>query len=130
MQLLKLKGETQTNWEKLLTELVGISYAGDIRMMLGVEQKDKINGIVTGQYDRLKDIYAPIADKYGITKCASSFKLPDEDIKSIVESRCGLTVPINSYTDLANHISKTNRKTSIKMAVSQFIAGHPIKNVN
>lgn len=129
IELCRLEGRWKVDWQELLTQLVGISYLGDVRMTLGVEPKDKLTAIAVGQFNELKGIYGPIAHRHGIDAASNTVDLSSTDFQNTVTQRLGLQSPVYSHDTLRSRIAQTNRRTSTRMAMSQLVAGHPVKNV-
>lgn len=129
MELLRLEGKHEVSVDELLAQIVELSYMGDIRMALGIEPKDKIAAIVKGQHEGLRAIYDPLIQRYNTERNSDFIRTDIPEFRASLSQRVELDTPVYSHTTLVGHIAAINRKTSTRMAVSQLIAGHPLKNV-
>lgn len=54
---------TEFTTHDLLTHIVGLSYSGDFRTMIGAENPNKVSNIATAQAELLWEIYGPLVDQ-------------------------------------------------------------------
>lgn len=87
----------------ILKEIVGLSYAGDIRMNVKAESGDKIDKILDGNFNEINKIYTEIAENNG------------QQVPKFLNFR---------------KLSSINKASSSRMALNQLFLNSPTKNVS
>lgn len=140
--------------EQLFITICSLSYIGDIRILLGLEKKDKIEGIVKNQEDLFRKIYVDVINKSSLGEIIKyhpkekQFEIInfEENKNKFIENmpyEIGMSytgvnkdyqkiMKIKKLHEIQNHIIKSLKKNnlnySIRLIVYHFLTTSFIKN--
>lgn len=123
LAILRNSPQHTVKWSDILMRIVGISYSGDIRMVLQAEDRRKIERIVDGQYEQLLEIYKKAACDLGIEYDSESLYGDFNSLqleKMIPNTQTQITLLVSSTTQTAKGIFTAPPKKAFRYLVEKI----------
>lgn len=97
--------------EELFLRIAGLSYAGDFRMFVG-ENKNKVQNIVSSNFESFQELYRPILLNSGQLHFSSSGKYHQDQASDVLLSRL-MSLPQNLQLKVAQTLEGKKDKPSL-----------------
>lgn len=135
-----LLGDKQSSLEDFFTQIVALSYIGDVRMKCG-ENPCKVRNIVEGNYDGFKEIYLPILDDLEIVEVAGSQVFQgDLDVLNLInglplnfrmhfsrETGIALSEGFFDKKEVLSFFKKVNTKSTLPQTLKGFFSAGRVR---
>ena len=105
--------------EELYLNVGGLSYAGDLRMIIG-ENKNKVQNIVLPNVESFRSMYHPVLSKFGEIHFDPSSRLYKQSIDAAVTYSRMLALPKNLQRKIVQQVaSKANALSVVEVALGE-----------